>query len=75
MIYGNNELLALAVVYARAKGVKLSTVGRYACGNTAFFEHIGRGKSSRTDKAEIVSQWFADNWPEGVPWPLKERAA
>ncbi len=33
------------------------------------------GKSCRAESLELASNWFRENWPEKVPWPLTANAA
>ncbi len=33
------------------------------------------GKSCRAESLELASNWFRENWPSDVPWPLTENAA
>ena len=33
------------------------------------------GKSCYAENLELASNWFRDNWPSDVPWPLTVSAA
>ena len=64
----NIEVLAKA--YAKAKGIKLTTVSRLVRGDPHFLADFIKGNISVTAKKydEIV-QWFEDNWIVGKHKP------
>ena len=63
-----DDLIRLGRTYARSRGLALSTVGRLAGGQGAFFERVATGRVTirRVDRA---IQWFSDHWPAGLRWP------
>jgi len=65
-----DNLLKIATVYARARGLKLDTVGRRFYGKTGFFGELKRGRRSITlDTFDEIVQAIQSDWPPGVPWP------
>ena len=63
-----DELIRLGRAYGRFRGLALSTVGRLAGGQGAFFQRVAAGRVTirRIDRAV---QWFSDHWPAGLTWP------
>lgn len=68
------NILRLAEAYARAKGISLRSVSKYAYGEGDFLEQVRAGKRSFTlRKYDEMRRWFARNRPKGMRWPkLKE---
>lgn len=63
------DILRIAEVYARHRGVKLSTVGFWTVNDGKFFPRIDRGGDCRTRTAERVLAWFSAHWPADLEWP------
>jgi hypothetical protein len=64
------NLLALARVYAKHRGIKLSTLSRHIRGDMYFLEDYAKKKIGVTDrKYDEIRQWFYGNWPTGLPFP------
>ena len=63
-----DALIRLGSAYARRRGLALSTVGRLAGGQGAFFDRVAAGRVTirRVDRA---IQWFSDHWPAELTWP------
>ncbi len=63
-----DDLTRLGRVYARRRGLALSTVGRLAGGQGTFFDRVAAGRVTirRVDRA---IQWFSDHWPAELAWP------
>jgi hypothetical protein len=66
-----NNLVGLANAYAKAKGVKITTVGTNSTKTATFYVDLENGKTSCTlRKYDMVTKWFASqNWPEGHTMP------
>lgn len=64
-----SQLLSLAAAYAKARGLEESTVGRLCASDGRFFSNIRSGLTFTVRKHDRVVGWFAENWPEGAPWP------
>lgn len=65
-----DNLLTLARVYGRAKGVSLSSVSKEFYGNVNFLKKFAAGKHSVSlSKMDEMLERFRDQWPEGVSWP------
>ena len=62
-------LVRVARVFATGRGIKLSTVGKYAANHGAFFQRLEEGKTITEARRERVFQWLSDHWPEGCEWP------
>ena len=63
-----DDLTRLGHAYGRFRGLALSTVGRLAGGQGAFFQRVAAGRVTirRLDRA---AQWFSDHWPAELAWP------
>jgi hypothetical protein len=59
----------LADTYSDATGETLHALGLRASGNAKLFKRLALGLGCTLENAERASRWFADNWPDGVPWP------
>ena len=70
MIYGTDELLTLARAYVGATGETFVGLGRKSCGNEKLFLRIAKGKSCNVASAQRAGNWFHENWPRDVAWPL-----
>lgn len=66
-----DNLLTLARAYAKARGIKLSTLSRFAHGDPPFFDKLGKAKAVgfTVRKYDQAMQWFRNNWPDDLPWP------
>lgn len=64
------NLLRCAAVYAEAKEIGLSTLGRLAAGDWRFFDNLNKDdKTFTARKYDEVVKWFSDNWPADKDWP------
>lgn len=64
------DLLAVAQIYATAKGLKLSSLGNYVRGDSTYFIKLKRGKTRMVCEVyDEIMQWLSDRWPEDVRWP------
>jgi hypothetical protein len=64
------NLVMLAKAYAEATGVKLTTVGTNSTKTASFFVDLDTGKTSCTlRKYDLLTTWFAAQWPEDHPMP------
>ena len=62
------RLRRVAAVYAEARGLALSTVGRMVAGKCDFFPLLAEGRVTLR-RANRVLERLSDNWPEGLEWP------
>jgi len=67
---GIDRLLSVARAYASHTGLELSTVSWRVFGDTKKLGAIEAGADIQVRRYEKAIQWFSDNWPEGVAWPL-----
>ena len=67
------DLHRLGVCYASSKNISLATVSNLACGNATLFKRISHGGSCTIRTFNKVLQWFSDNWPADLFWPLETR--
>ena len=65
-----SNLLLLASIFACAKHIEETTVGRHCASDGRFFVRIREGKTFTVKKYDEVVQWFSLNWPEDIPWPV-----
>jgi hypothetical protein len=66
-----SDILLLARTLAAARGVKLSTVSRWATRDTnpMLFGRLAAGRGCSTHTVELVGEWFERFWPRNVEWP------
>lgn len=65
-----SHLLSCATAFAGARGFTLSTVGRFAANDGAFFQRVSDGEGSFTARTyDKVIGWFHENWPDDLTWP------
>jgi hypothetical protein len=62
------RLFAVAKIYARAKNIKLTSIGMYATKDGRLFDRLRDGGGMSPDTYDRVMQWLSDNWPKGK-WP------
>ena len=63
-----DDVIRLGRAYARARGLALSTVGRLAGGQGAFFDRVAAGRVT-IRRADRAVQWLSDHWPATLAWP------
>lgn len=65
------HLLELANLYAKARGMELSTVAQRALGDWRFFQRLeDKATASFTvRKYDAAVAWFDGQWPEDAAWP------
>jgi hypothetical protein len=58
------NLVTLAKAYAKADGVKLTTVGTNSTKTASFYDDLESGETSCTlRKYDLLTKWFSRNWP------------
>jgi hypothetical protein len=58
------NLVTLAKAYAKADGVKLTTVGTNSTRTASFYDDLESGETSCTlRKYDLLTKWFSRNWP------------
>jgi hypothetical protein len=69
--YRPTDLLRLAEIYAGAKGLRLSRIGRQATGTGThrLFGRLARGEGCTMATAARVYEFFVQNWPADLYWP------
>jgi hypothetical protein len=66
-----SDLRKLATAYMKASGLQLSTVSRYATGNSRFYANMDEGVATfSVDTYDRIVSWFAENCPRGFKWPV-----
>ena len=64
-----SQIIELVQVYADARHLHVSTVGRQCSGDSRLLRRLqGGGAVSPRVHARIL-QWFSDHWPAGAEWP------
>lgn len=63
------QLTLLSQTMSAATGRSEARLATLAANHGAFFDRIRSGGGCSVDMYLRVKKWFADNWPEGVPWP------
>jgi hypothetical protein len=65
-----DNLVMLAKEFAEIGGVKITTVGTNSTKTASFYVDLDEGKTSCTlRKYDVLTAWFAANWPEGHNMP------
>ena len=64
-----SQLLTLGRVFSQRTGRSLQTISMKAHGNRQLFQHMEEGRSLTVDSYLRMKDWFAENWPVGLPWP------
>jgi hypothetical protein len=74
-----NDVRVLARTYLEATGIGASTLSRKITGapnnhegSQKLVPRLLAGKSCRAESLELASNWFQENWPSDVPWPLEQ---
>ena len=62
------DVLQIADLYARRRGIELTTLGTYAANHGGFFERLKQGRVT-IRRAEEVLRWLSANWPADLDWP------
>lgn len=62
-------LVSLVVAYCSSVGLSEARVANLAGRDGRFFARIRAGKTCNVDTLLRVTQWFSDNWPDGLEWP------
>jgi hypothetical protein len=64
------NVLALARVYAKHRGIKPTTLSRHIRGDMYFLADYAKGNIGVTiQKYDEIRQWFEDHWPKDKPMP------
>lgn len=72
-MFTSSELVILAETYCAAERISLAALGDLIFGNHKFFKLLVAGKGAHSHNAERAADWFHENWPEGVDWPVSVR--
>ncbi|MDE0661979.1 MAG: hypothetical protein OXI79_20300 [Gammaproteobacteria bacterium] len=63
------SIVRLATVFARHRGLTLSTVSNYATNDGKVIVRLANGADITSRRAARVVQWFSDRWPADLDWP------
>ena len=65
------DLLLLAHILSRVRGVTLDTVSKWAThgSNRLLFERLAAGHGCSKQTVQRAAAWFDANWPKNVEWP------
>jgi hypothetical protein len=67
------NLVTLAKTFADLEGVKITTVGTNSTKTASFYVDLESGETSCTlRKYDLLTKWFASNWPDGHEMPTLE---
>ena len=69
MFNTRQKLIMLVEAYTDATGLSESYVSRLAIGSWDIFHRLRAGKAITDKRAERVTQWFSNHWPNGKAWP------
>jgi hypothetical protein len=66
-----DDLLLLAHILSRVRGVTLGTVSKWAThgSNRLLFERLAAGHGCSKQTVQRAAAWFATNWPAPLEWP------
>lgn len=65
-----SAILTVARTYCAKTGKSMARVATLAHNGGAFFKNIEAGKGFTIDTYAKVMQWFSDNWPADLEWPV-----
>ena len=65
-----DNIVALSSLYANATGRQISTVGRLCSGDSRLVKRLERHGSLSRRVYIRITQWFCDNWPSDLTWPV-----
>ena len=68
MLTVHTDIVRLAVCYANARQVAISTLAREVTGSSTWFERCATGRVTIRSAIAVV-QWLSDYWPKGLAWP------
>jgi hypothetical protein len=72
-MYRIAELRRLSKAYMAATDIAATTLSeRMSPTNNRLIYNLVRGKDITGKNVELASDFFDQNWPEDVPWPLDE---
>jgi hypothetical protein len=64
------NLVALAKAFAKARAIKITTVGTNSTKTASFYTDLESGLTSCTlKKYDSLTKWFKENWPDGHTMP------
>ena len=64
------NIIVLAKAFAKARGIKLSTLSRMIRGDMYFLQDYAAGEISvTTKKYDEIIQYFEEHWPDKTPMP------
>jgi hypothetical protein len=64
------KILRLARTYSEHVGLSIHTVSTYAANDGKLFKNFAEKDAQCTvRRAEMLVQWFSDNWPTDLGWP------
>jgi len=64
----SDALKLLARIYCEATGASYHAIGTRA-GHPKLFKRLFAGEGASIETGETALLWFAENWPEDLPWP------
>ncbi len=63
-------ILLLLAKHLAASGKRPSTIGRLCSGDSRLQPRLERGGAVSARVYSRVVQWFSNNWPADLPWPI-----
>lgn len=66
-----DQVVALANAFADARGIGEARVSTLVFNDGKRISRVREGADIGVRSVERAVQWFSDNWPEGVDWPLE----
>lgn len=66
-----SNLLTLGRLYCEAADRSPKTIGMRVAKDGRFFDRLEAEKAFTVKTYDTALQWFSDNWPVGVDWPVE----
>jgi hypothetical protein len=71
-MYRRDQLKRLAEVYVKETGISASKLSRRIVpSNNRLIGRLLSDQGIWAENAELVSDWFVDNWLPKIPWPAE----
>lgn len=65
-----DQFRVLVAAFEQATGIKRVTLSWRLFADSKKLKAIMDGGDLQTQRFDKAVQWFSDNWPEAMPWPV-----
>ena len=64
-----HHIVRLIDTFATARDRSPVTVGKWVSGDGGMYRRLAKGRDVTTRRADRITQWLSDHWPESAEWP------